>query len=624
MQSPYGTFASLLAFHNELQKFLDSYLLHRERMGLNKALHRVDTIVFSICYRFVNDVPPQLKFSGASRATSLVDLQVLSAPRILRILSLFHHPGSEESNDSVTKDFIHRWISINPSFEQELCRIFETWSLTKHNWNNRNAAALRAVLEILSTTKSTLSIIKSLACLRGNLHDLLRFFTDWYSNSEDPSERGNLLASIYFCLNGLDQGMMNEFHEFVKRSESKSRFLLSDLLQNSDLSNKLMKLCKEKNFDELRMKSTLDFISEFPTSRKPGNINFDENNIMVLEVEEEPPNMSEDNLDDNSDVDALKDIYPHLGRYFCEKLLQACNWNLTQAVSCIMEGNLPSEVADLDFSAEEAPVRSVRLEGNIVSNIEKSTNELLNESLDKDLKSKLLAIYDEYNDDEDDAFDDGGRLPVDTGAQNLDEDDPIDIDDETSEEEIEEEEKTTRGYNKNKVPNIASYRNQKLKFGEIYHEQTKQQSQTKEAEDIRKTTRDYDKKRIVNLANQKRKFEENMADIQKHQEPNKSESQKKTSALKPSQVEFKPRQFLTKQGGEIAFVDINGERRTASGKLLSEEDELKPNRNRLEQQTNQESQVAAVPNKVDIKRAHRKKEIHKDRQSGADRKYGTS
>lgn len=89
----FGPFASLVAFDDTLCSFLDTFLRNRERMNLNFDLFPLDRMVFSTFYRFACQFPANLHFTPGSRASTLLQLNVLTPERLIRLVALYNRPG---------------------------------------------------------------------------------------------------------------------------------------------------------------------------------------------------------------------------------------------------------------------------------------------------------------------------------------------------------------------------------------------------------------------------------------------------------------------------------------------------------------------------------------------------
>lgn len=142
----------------------------------------------------------------------------------------------------------------------------------------------------------------------------------------------------------------------------------------------------------------------------------------------------EEEQDSDMLVNQIRDIYPHLGRYFCQRLLEICGSSVEQCVQRVMEGDLPSELLTVDFSAEQGPdayptlpPAAKQAAAPAKERFKIASNQL--PSADGELKTKLLQLYDTamYNDEYDDSMEsgttgEGGRWkPVEEEAEDEEE-----------------------------------------------------------------------------------------------------------------------------------------------------------------------------------------------------------
>lgn len=107
--------------------------------------------------------------------------------------------------------------------------------------------------------------------------------------------------------------------------------------------------------------------------------------------EETPANAVEvqgGDVDTEALVTGIKDILPHLGSYFIQRLLECSGYNAERAVQMVLEGNLPSELSQLDFSLESAPTPRV------AQAKENSTPDLLEQKPQK--PNDFLDVYNEF------------------------------------------------------------------------------------------------------------------------------------------------------------------------------------------------------------------------------------
>ena len=429
---------SLIAFDPEFVRFVDTYLQHRERISKNRALNPIDIGVFSLFYRFVADVPPGLRFTPGAKSSTLAGLQILSPSRLILLCSIFHQPHSvsdgpvgDSKPSTPLKDLVDRWISLNPLFEREIGRLLESWSLAKSSWNPRNAAGLRALQELLPLAMRR-RILPSLAGVRGSIRDALALIGKWHSNSRDPAERGHLLVSLAYGLVQLDEATGEEFLKTVLGEEEDlpdgDKEMLKDMSSSIPWFREhfLLTYVHALHLDETRVNYSMNVMENLPPSDLGGDPNLDILAIHYVETSGMPPTEQEDeDSPPSGPVDQLKEIAPHLGRYFCERLLEACNWDLNRAISSVMEGTLPEQVLHIDFSAEEEEAKPQPPVPIAPKRDDRSADDILKDRMDRDVKARIATMYDEYDDEYDDALDDGGgRLAVDTGAKNLDEDDP--------------------------------------------------------------------------------------------------------------------------------------------------------------------------------------------------------
>ncbi|KAH9253154.1 hypothetical protein BASA81_008836 [Batrachochytrium salamandrivorans] len=359
LQLPYGQFASMLSFDDSLISFLDSFLKLRERMNLNAELFPLDRLVVSLFHRFVMGFPSNLNFTPGSKATSLLQLHVCKLDRWIRLVNLYHQPGREFS---LMQELLCKWISLFPQVKRELLTKWSTVLLP---------AAWRGLAEILQLEL-----------------DLKVLSLHFNQVSVSASDRSNLLACAM---------------HFAKQTRSNFQLVLS--------SNFAEHLLVNAEFQQLAK----DFKTELPPSLPLSKdllvkMDYDEQQIFYQEL----GNEQEGGGDEEEDlVSQLKDIYPHLGRYFCQRLLEHCNFSLEQCVQRVMEGDLPTELLLLDFSAEEEEeegppiLDTVRRPVKAQERLKVASTRL--QAADGDLKSKLVEMYSQalYNDEYDDSMEDG-------------------------------------------------------------------------------------------------------------------------------------------------------------------------------------------------------------------------
>lgn len=365
LQLPYGQFASMLAFDDSLVSFLDSFLKLRERMNLNADLFPLDRLVFSLFHRFVTGFPSNLNFTPGSKATSLLQLSVCRLDRWIRLVNLYHRPGREFGP---MQELLGKWIAMFPQVKRELMTKWSTLLLP---------AAWRGLGEILQLEL-----------------DLKVLSLHFNQVSASASDRSNLLACAML---------------FAKQTRGNFQLVLASGFAEHLLVN--------AEFQQLAK----DFKTELPQSPSPPlskdllvKMDHDEQLIFYREDDDEEDGGAEGDEGREEDlVSQLKDVYPHLGRYFCQRLLEHCNFSLEQCVQRVMEGDLPTELLLLDFSAEDAEedkpivVDTVRRPVKVQERLKVASTRL--QAADGDLKSKLVEMYSQalYNDEYDDSMEDG-------------------------------------------------------------------------------------------------------------------------------------------------------------------------------------------------------------------------
>jgi len=383
--------------------------------------------VFALFHRFTTDFDLSVQFSAGAKKSSLEDLNILTVQRFVSIACLFHRPGTSSQHSPVTEIF-ERWKSIYSGFEKDLVRTVESWSFTKAIMTGRNAAALRAVLEISKSEE----VFIGLGGVRGSVNSAFQLLVEWYSKLSLPNDRGHIVASFMLGLRLLVKDHLLQFVQLLKGPfpSIEKRWFIADLVKN-DLGNELKERMKNSNPANVgEIDQIISVLATFPLASVISNVTGEDSEILLYEDEESGKEQDFENNDENesmSNVDRLKEIAPHLGRYFCKQLLLVFGGNLERAITSVMEGSLPEEVMHLDFSAETDPSENAPSKPLVRVEKDKSTaDDVIRDGLENDLKTKLLSIYDRYEDEYDDTLDGGGRLVVDTGAKNLDEDEPSD------------------------------------------------------------------------------------------------------------------------------------------------------------------------------------------------------
>jgi len=363
----------VLASHDGVALFIDSFLTHRERRG-SAALESLDLAVFA--------------------AVQAAPLLLGSSRRLVDFAALYHPPGVTSSDHVCTRVFL---AALTPALERDLQRSFETFASTPGPLGMRRAAGMRGVLEMCPSALVR-PLASSLRGLRGSPLDALRNVARWFAGSSGPSEAAHVrfLARV-----ALEQLFFNDAEAPVLLSlllaedaEDNNNDGVKRLLADARIRTLIKDLHRRvASVDEAQCAFAAGVLEHAPESAC---------------AEEDVPAATTASASapaTTASANALREIAPQLSDDECAALLAAFDGDVERAAASVLDAPRAAAAAPPAALPAPSPALQVRID-----------------------KVRPPAALDEYDDEYDDALDGRAFKPA-AASDAEDEGDDVEDDD---------------------------------------------------------------------------------------------------------------------------------------------------------------------------------------------------